>query len=149
MTVTDRRRDGVLVVGAAIFRDGRLLAARRSKGRHRGGWELPGGKVEPGESALAALHRELDEELGITVDLGTEVNPSPREAGIPFGWPLPGVGEIRIWTASLTSAQQPQPLEDHDQLRWLDLASAFSVDWLGVDTKIVKTLSDDPELWLP
>jgi 8-oxo-dGTP diphosphatase len=59
-----------LHVVAAVIEggDGRILIARRADHRHQGGlWEFPGGKVEPGEGTAAALSRELDEELGITV----------------------------------------------------------------------------------
>lgn len=57
-------------VAAAVIRgaDGRVLIARRPLDKHQGGlWEFPGGKIEPGESAEAALDRELREELGIRV----------------------------------------------------------------------------------
>lgn len=57
-------------VVAAVLRDarGRILLARRTAGRDlAGAWEFPGGKVEPGETALQALDRELHEELGIRV----------------------------------------------------------------------------------
>lgn len=55
-------------VAAAVIRaaDGRILIARRADDQHQGGlWEFPGGKLEPGETAQAALARELEEELGI------------------------------------------------------------------------------------
>lgn len=57
------------VAAAAIFApDGQLLIARRPDHAHQGGlWEFPGGKVEPQESVLAALARELYEEVGIHV----------------------------------------------------------------------------------
>ena len=59
----------VLVVAAALVdSDGRVLIAQRPEGKQLAGqWEFPGGKVEPGETPEAALIRELDEELGITV----------------------------------------------------------------------------------
>ena len=59
----------VLVVAAALIDgDGRVLIAQRPEGKSLAGqWEFPGGKVEDGETPEAALIRELDEELGITV----------------------------------------------------------------------------------
>ena len=54
------------VVGAVVFDGSRLLLERRTRGG-RGLWDTPGGKLEPGESAAAALARELDEELGLRV----------------------------------------------------------------------------------
>lgn len=60
----------VLVVAAALVRaDGRLLLAQRPEGKSLAGlWELPGGKVEPGESPEEALVREIAEELGVRLD---------------------------------------------------------------------------------
>ena len=57
------------VLATVIRRDGRLLVCQRpSHKRHGGLWEFPGGKVEPGESDLAASRRELAEELGVEKD---------------------------------------------------------------------------------
>jgi 8-oxo-dGTP diphosphatase len=59
-----------LHVAAAVLRDshGRVLLTQRTPGRDFAGcWEFPGGKLEPGESAQQALHRELTEELGIRI----------------------------------------------------------------------------------
>src|SRR3954463_5194416 len=63
----------VVDVVAGVIQDarGRILLARRTAGRDLAGlWEFPGGKREPGESPEAALMRELQEELGVDVDLG-------------------------------------------------------------------------------
>jgi len=52
-----------------VVSDGKVLLARRHVAAHQGGlWEFPGGKVEPGEDSLTALARELDEELGISLE---------------------------------------------------------------------------------
>ena len=57
-----------VAVGVLRRSDGRVFAAKRLPGRHLAGqWEFPGGKLEPGESARAALERELREEIGVEV----------------------------------------------------------------------------------
>ena len=54
---------------AAIFRDDLVLVAQRAKPPLTGIWSLPGGHIKPGEKALEAAHRELNEETGIKADL--------------------------------------------------------------------------------
>ena len=125
------------MVGAALVDDlaapRRLLAARRSAPPAlAGGWELPGGKVDPGEGPQEALVRELREELGVEVRLGRELGGGP--------WPLPGVGELRVWWAEVVSGD-PAPLEDHDQLRWLESDEwVRGVAWLPADLPVVEAL---------
>lgn len=63
--------DTIQVVAAVIRREGRVLLGRRFADAHLGGlWELPGGKVEPGESLPDALAREIAEEIGVAVRVG-------------------------------------------------------------------------------
>lgn len=79
----DRPKPPVHVV-AAVLRDarGRILLARRTAGRDlAGAWEFPGGKVEPGETALQALDRELQEELGI------RIGPARPLVSVPQAYP--------------------------------------------------------------
>lgn len=69
-------------VVAAVISDvrGRILLARRTDGRDLAGlWEFPGGKREPGETSEQALIRELQEELGITVQVGAPLISVPQE----------------------------------------------------------------------
>ncbi|CDN94359.1 NUDIX domain-containing protein [Agrobacterium tumefaciens] len=54
-------------VGLAILRDGQLLLCRRMKAPEAGYWNIPGGKVDHLETALAAARREAEEETGLTI----------------------------------------------------------------------------------
>ena len=64
----EARRPGDVAVGVLIDAEGRFLLTSRPDGKvYAGYWEFPGGKVEAGESIEAALRRELQEELGITI----------------------------------------------------------------------------------
>ncbi len=56
-------------VSAAVFRDGEVLLGQRAKPPLQGLWSLPGGHIEPGETALGAAHRELLEETGVRAEL--------------------------------------------------------------------------------
>lgn len=113
----------------------RVLAARRSvAGALAGGWEFPGGKVEPGEDPVTALHRELDEELQIRVRLGEEL-PAP-DGGT---WPLAANLRMRLWFAQVTSGV-PTLTSSHDELRWLSAGQLDDVDWLPADLDIVLRL---------
>lgn len=111
------------VVGAAIVRDGRVLAARRTTPAETAGrWEFPGGKVEPGETLEAALVREVAEELGSSIEV--------------VGW-LPGevaIGDRHVLTVAVCTllGGEPHPHE-HDLVRWLGAGELDTVDWLEPD----------------
>jgi 8-oxo-dGTP diphosphatase len=75
-----------LAVSAAIFRDGKILLVRRARSPAKGVYSLPGGRVEFGESLHAALHREVDEETSLKIEIvglagWREVLPETRAGG--------------------------------------------------------------------
>lgn len=129
-----------LVVAAAIVDElacpSRLLAARRTEpAALAGGWELPGGKVDPGESPLEALHREIDEELGVGISVG-RLLPGPLPGAT---WPLTDRFEMIVWLAEVSQGE-PAPIEDHDELRWLGPDEVHTVPWLPADRPIADAL---------
>lgn len=117
-----------IVVGGALVRAGRVLAARRSTpAAVAGRWEFPGGKAEPGETEAQALERELLEELGVQARALTR---------LPGAWAVrPGL-ELHFWTAELL-AGEPRALQEHDALRWLGPAELDAVDWIDHDRDVL------------
>jgi 8-oxo-dGTP diphosphatase len=130
--VHTERAAPLVIVGAAIVVDGRVLGCERAEPPESAGrWEFPGGKVEPGEDDLDALVRECEEELGVKIAVGERVGP---EVSVSHGWAV-----LRVWTATLVSGE-PQPLE-HASLRWLAPEELDSVPWLPADAPIVAELA--------
>jgi 8-oxo-dGTP diphosphatase len=129
-----------LVVAAAVVDDlhhpRRLLTARRSSPPALAGhWELPGGKVEPGEHLVPALRRELHEELGIRVTVGEELLPRTGTA-----WPVSHGFVMRVWWC--TTADRPALTPGHDALRWVDASTINDLPWLAGDREIVAQLAE-------
>ena len=120
-----------VVVGAAVVREGRVLAARRTAPASAAGrWEFPGGKVEPGETDDESLVREVDEELGVRVRVTRWLAGSE---------PLGDRYLLRVAVASLEGGE-PVPTE-HDEVRWLGADELESVDWLDGDRPFLAELS--------
>ncbi len=104
------------VVAAALVRDGRVLLVHRTPDRHAypSVWDLPGGHVEPGETELAALTRELREELGVQIAAGSAIPLCRLEAG-------GGEESLRLsawllgeWLGTPTNLAP----DEHDDIRW-------------------------------
>lgn len=123
-----------VVVGVALVRAGRLLAAQRAGPPALAGrWELPGGKVEPGETEPDALARECQEELGVDVVPGARIGPDTPTVGRRM--------TLRVYGGSLRDpAAEPVPLE-HCALRWLAAEELGDLDWLAADRPLLPHLA--------
>ena len=103
-----------LAVSAVIFRDGKILLVRRAGAVGKGFYSVPGGRVEFGESLAAALHREVAEETGLTIEMvdlagWREVLPSK-----------PGHGHYVVMSfAARWIAGEPVLNDEHDDFKWL------------------------------
>lgn len=121
-----------LVVGAAILRDGAVLAARRTSPPDAAGrWEFPGGKLEAGESAEEALVREIGEELGCRIAVTGWLSGSA---------PIGDTHVLRVACAVLTQGE-PSPTE-HDLLRWVEAGELSALDWLDPDRPFLDPLRE-------
>jgi 8-oxo-dGTP diphosphatase len=122
-----------LVVGAAIVRHGRVLAARRTRpAALAGGWEFPGGKVDVDEASETALVREVAEELScrITVDDWLD---GEQPIGDRF--------LLRVAICRLVDGE-PETGRDHDEVRWLGHDQLDDVGWLQPDRPFLPALRD-------
>jgi 8-oxo-dGTP diphosphatase len=115
-----------IVVAGAVISGSTLLVAQRARPPELAGrWELPGGKVAPGETERDALARELAEELGLEAGdvavgdrLGDDI-------------PLDGMTTLRAYRVQLIRGEPHA--RDHRALRWVTAAELHDVDWVPAD----------------
>ena len=107
-----------------------MLACRRGLTRHLGGlWEFPGGKVEDGEEPGKALARELLEELGISVEVGGQMDAVVE-------W-TDGDISIRL-TAFRCRIMDGEPVAlEHEEIRWCEPGDLAALDWAEADVPLV------------
>ena len=127
-------------VVAAVIRDGgRIFATARGYGEYKGGWEFPGGKIEPGETPQEALAREIREELDTEIAVGELIDT------IEYDYPSFHLSMdcfwCTVWEGTLT-------LKEAEEARWLTADTIDSVDWLPADRgligKIQREISEGP-----
>jgi 8-oxo-dGTP diphosphatase len=122
-----------VVAGLVFDADGRVLIAQRPTGKALAGrWEFPGGKVAPGETAHAAVVRELREEIGI--EAGDAERLMYYAAVYPGRTIWLDVWMIRDWSG------QPRGL-DAQSLEWVEPLRLGEHDILEADAPIVAVLS--------
>jgi 8-oxo-dGTP diphosphatase len=116
----DDDRGPQLAVGAIVVRDEKLLMVRRANEPGRGLWSLPGGRVERGEYLADALSREVAEETGLEVSIGSlvgifEVMGDPHYVVLDF-------------FASVTGEGEPRASGDVAEARWVPLDEVVDLE---------------------
>jgi len=122
----------VHVVGAAIVDGRRCLAAQRSEAMPLPlKWEFPGGKVGHGETAVAALRREIEEEVAVTIEVGALLGRGIDDStgvrvalDVYLAWILEG--EIR--------------LTEHRGCGWFEADALRELDWAAADRPVLPAL---------
>ncbi len=122
------------VVAALILRGDEVLICQRTKHQPMPlQWEFPGGKVEPDESAVEALARELDEELGIKAEIGREV------ATIRHMYKNGGELELHFFAVDRYTGEIENRI--FKEVRWEKLAKLPQYDFLEADLGLVRDIA--------
>ena len=122
-----------------VFKDGKLLIAKRPKRLHLGGmWEFPGGKLESDESYEMCLMREMREELGVGIKVGYE-----------FEEVLHQYSEktvlIKFFICSLFSGT-PKVIQCSD-FQWINRNDLVRYDFPAADAKVISRLRLNNDIW--
>jgi 8-oxo-dGTP diphosphatase len=126
----------IRVTAAVIERDGKILCAQRPTGDSLAGlWEFPGGKIEPGEAPEACLRREIQEELGLGIQVGSLLCKTLHD--------YPGKTiELHVYLCRLEDQRQtPGRLESHQAIQWLSPRELPRLSWAPADLEAVRLLA--------
>ena len=124
----------VNVVCAIIVHEGKILGTQRGYGDFAGGWEFPGGKIEPGELPEDAVRRELKEELDL------EVKVEQLFDTVEYDYPT---FHLSMQCFLCTMGNREFVLKEHADARWLDRDTVDEVKWLPADEGLIKKLKEE------
>lgn len=122
------------VVAAVIKRKNRVFTTARGYGEFKGGWEFPGGKIEPGESPEDALKREIFEELNSVIDVGALIDV------IEYDYPTFHLSMRCYWCNLIEGDLE---LKEAQESKWVDKKEIDSLNWLPADKTILSIIKQD------
>lgn len=121
-------------VVAAIIRDGdKILATQRGYGEFKDGWELPGGKIEEGETPKQALVREIKEELDTLIEVGELLDI------VEYDYPN---FHLTMHCFLCTVKSGNLVLNEHKAAKWLTKDTLDTVEWLPADISLVDKIRE-------
>lgn len=109
-----------------------IFATQRGYGDFKGGWELPGGKIEEGETPQEALKREIMEELDTEILVGELINT------VEYDYPTFHLSMDCFWCEIVKG---DLVLKEHEAAKWVTKEQLNSVEWLPADIKLVENIS--------
>lgn len=122
----------VKVVAAIICDDmkekNKIFATARGYGDLKGGWEFPGGKVEPGETSQQALIREIIEELNTEIKVGELIDT------VEYDYPTFHLSMDCFWAEVKAGHLE---LKEAEAAKWLTKDQLDSIDWLPADILLI------------
>jgi len=119
------------VVAAIILQNNKVLATQRGYGEFEGGWEFPGGKIEPGETPENALVREISEELAIEIMVEKYITT------VEYDYPS---FHLHMQCFLCSVIQGDLTLLEHSDAKWLSKENLETVNWLPADIVVVQKL---------
>lgn len=126
------------VTAAIIKKDNKILIARRAANKHLAGyWEFPGGKIEDNETPEICLKRELNEELGIIVNVGNFFMENQHDYGTK-------IILLQAYLCELISGSIV--LRDHDKFEWVVKSDLSNFNFAPADIPFVKALHAENEV---
>ena len=105
-----------------------IFATERGYGEFKGGWEFPGGKIEPGETPQQALCREIMEELDTKIQVGDLIDT------IEYDYPAFHLSMDCFWCEVVSGNLV---LKEHEAARWLTSDELDNVEWLPADVTLI------------
>ena len=124
----------VRVVAAVIQSDHKIFATQRGYGEFKGGWEFPGGKIEPGETPQQALVREIKEELDTEIEVGELIET------VEYDYPTFHLSMDCFWCKIVKGNLV---LLEAEASKWLAKDELYSVEWLPADEGLIKKIKEN------